>query len=126
MAEGGRHPVAVAGGTGCRPGDAAGCEDHGRGEKQAFLRPDPFDAAVAEGDPGCTDAGPEIDSVIRQVTPEGIHDIRRIVGDGEDPPAAFDLRLHTVTPEEGEEVIPEVPAEGAVEESAVRTVHADE
>ena len=97
-----------------------------RAGSSPVLRPDPFDAAVADGDSGHRDAGPQIDAMILQIAPEGLHDIRRIVGDGKDPPAPFDLRLHAVTPQEGEEVVPEEAVKGAVEEAAVRAVHGDE
>ena len=76
--------------------------------------------------PVTRDAGPELDAVILQVAPEGLHDVRRVVGDGEDPAAALDLGLHPVPPEEGEEIVPEEAVEGAVEEPAVRAVHGDE
>ena len=126
MAEGGRHPVPVAGGAGRRPGRAAGRHDDGARGKGDFPRADPFDAAVAEGDPCHVRARMDLHELLLEVSPKGPHDIRRVVGNGKDPPPAFDLGLDPAAPEKGEEVVPEEAAEGAVEKTSVRAVHGDE
>jgi len=53
--------------------------------------------------------------MIRQVAPEGFHDVRRIVGGREDPAAPLDLGLNAVTPEDVDQLLPKPAVEGARE-----------
>ena len=123
VADGGRHPIAVAGRTGRRHRGAAGRQDDGNGGKEPLLRKYALDAAVADGDPFHRNRGPKLHAVIRKITAERLHDVRRIVGERKDPPAALDLRLQAVKIQKGEEVVPEESVKGAVQEPAVRTIH---
>ena len=64
--------------------------------------------------------------MIRKIAAKPLHDIRRIVGERKDPPAALDLRLNAVKTQKGKEVAPEEAVKCAVQKPAVRAVHRKE
>ena len=85
----------------------------------------PRDAAATDGNAFDGDAGAEFDAMLPKMPLEGLHHVRRIIGNGKDPSAAFRLGFHTIPFQECDEVLPEEPVKDAVQESAVRPIHGE-